>query len=96
MPFALQVIKENIPGEVIPIASEGITLGRSSGHILFEDVEISGLQCSIKFMSGELILTDHGSRNGTFVNGIKIEKAKLKASDTIRLGDHQFRVVEWP
>lgn len=96
MPFALQVIKDNIPGEILPLTPEGMTLGRSSGHLLFEDVEISGLQCSIKFVSGELILTDHGSRNGTFVNGSRVEKARLKASDVIRLGEHQFRVVEWP
>jgi pSer/pThr/pTyr-binding forkhead associated (FHA) protein len=96
MPFALQVIKDNTPGEILPLAPEGLTLGRSSGHLLFEDVEISGLHCSIKFMGGELILTDHGSRNGTFVNGSRVEKAKLKASDEIRLGEHQFRVIEWP
>lgn len=96
MPFALQIIKDNIPGEILPLTSEGITLGRSSGHVLFEDVEISGLQCSIKFVSGELVITDHGSRNGTFVNGVKIEKSKLKTSDVILIGNYQFRVVEWP
>lgn len=96
MPIALQFIKDDIPGEILPLTSEGITLGRSSGHVLFEDVEISGVQCSIKFISGALVITDHGSRNGTFVNGLKIEKSKLKPSDVIMIGSYQFRVVEWP
>lgn len=96
MPFALQFFKDNAPAEILPVTSEGVTLGRSSGHILFEDVEVSGLQCTIKYVSGELVIMDHGSRNGTFVNGSRVEKSKLKVSDIVQIGEYRFRVVEWP
>jgi pSer/pThr/pTyr-binding forkhead associated (FHA) protein len=96
MPFALQFFKDNSPAEILPVTSEGVTLGRSSGHILFEDVEVSGLHCTIKYVAGELVIVDHGSRNGTFVNGSRVEKSKLKVSDIVQIGEYRFRVVEWP
>jgi pSer/pThr/pTyr-binding forkhead associated (FHA) protein len=96
MPFALQVIKNDVPDEIIPIPAEGLTIGRSSGHLIFEDIEVSGLHCSLKFLSGSLVITDHGSRNGTYVNGSRVEKTRLAPSDVVGVGGHRFRVVEWP
>ena len=35
----------------------------------------------------EVSITDLGSTKGTFVNGTKITKQKLKAGDEVRIGD---------
>ncbi len=38
-------------------------------------------------------ITDLGSRNGTFVNGDRIETQMLVHDDTIRLGEYEVRFV---
>lgn len=36
--------------------------------------------------SGNLVVTDEGSRNGTFVDGARVERAELTLADELRLG----------
>jgi pSer/pThr/pTyr-binding forkhead associated (FHA) protein len=96
MPFALQVMDGQLPGEVLPIVGNEITLGRSSGLILLEDTEVSGKHCTIQMLAGDLFVVDHGSRNGTLVNGQKIDRVKVRAGDRIKVGSSEFRVVDWP
>jgi pSer/pThr/pTyr-binding forkhead associated (FHA) protein len=37
-------------------------------------------------------IVDHGSRNGTFVNGRRVERAQVGPSDRIGIGYHEFRL----
>jgi pSer/pThr/pTyr-binding forkhead associated (FHA) protein len=37
-------------------------------------------------------IVDRGSRNGTFVNGRRVERARLRPSDRIGIGYHEFRL----
>ena len=41
--------------------------------------------------SGQFILTDLGSANGVWVNGMRIQRAVLKPGDEIKVGDNYFR-----
>ncbi len=96
MPFALQLLHGERAGEVLPVLANSITIGRSSGEILLEDTEVSGKHCSVQMNSGELIIVDHASRNGTFLNGRRVERNRLRAGDTVQVGQISFRIVEWP
>ncbi|MBM3381237.1 MAG: FHA domain-containing protein [Betaproteobacteria bacterium] len=96
MPFALQVMEGQLPGEILPILSNEITLGRSSGQLLLEDTEVSGKHCTIQMLAGELFVVDHGSRNGTLVNGQKVDRLKLRTGDRLKVGGNEFRIVDWP
>ena len=40
---------------------------------------------------GEIVLTDPGSTNGSFVNDEKTNRAVLKSGDELRLGETIFR-----
>jgi pSer/pThr/pTyr-binding forkhead associated (FHA) protein len=40
---------------------------------------------------GEYVLTDAGSRTGTFVNDSRVEKTVLHEGDVIRVGNAQFQ-----
>jgi hypothetical protein len=42
---------------------------------------------------GEVVLTDPGSTNGSFVNGEKITRSVLKNGDELRLGESVFRLT---
>ena len=54
---------------------------------------ISTNHCEIFFGGGGVVVRDKGSTNGTFVNGRRIQAAKLGAGDTLHLGHLQL-VVE--
>lgn len=96
MPFALQLMDGQRSGEILPLISNSVTIGRSTGEILIEDTEVSGRHCTVQMNAGELIIVDHASRNGTFLNGRRIERNRLRAGDTLQVGQAVFRIVEWP
>ncbi|MFH1808453.1 MAG: AgmX/PglI C-terminal domain-containing protein [Pseudomonadota bacterium] len=67
-----------------------IKIGRlASAHLKLDDPKVSRIHAVIEVTaSGEDIsIIDMGSAEGTFVNGDKVTKVKLKDGDEIRLGD---------
>jgi two-component system, cell cycle response regulator len=77
----------------IPLEREEVILGRSLGA----DVRVNDSKASrrhakieVKESSGvtEYILTDMNSRNGTFLNGRRIETESLRNGDKVAIGDH--------
>jgi hypothetical protein len=47
----------------------------------------------VEVMDGEVSIVDLGSTRGTFVNGQKITKAKLRTGDSIQLGDTRVEIA---
>lgn len=68
--------------------SGSATIGRSpDATIMLDDAEISRLHARIsRTEPGVLVLEDLGSRNGTFVNGIRVKRRALALGDKIRIG----------
>ena len=67
-----------------------VTIGRSPGNDvpLTWDSEVSRLHAELERLGDEWIITDEGlSRNGSFVNGERIEaRRRLRDGDVIRIG----------
>jgi len=83
------VMEGGQPGEVYELDDDTV-IGRSKGEITFpHDGFMSGRHARIERRGGSFILTDEGSRNGTFVK-IKGE-VELKPGDTILVGKQLFR-----
>lgn len=57
-----------------------------NGVVLLPDPEISSCHCTLDSTGAGIMLEDSGSRNGTFVNEIRILKALLDKDCTIQLG----------
>lgn len=74
-------------GELV-LGSRVVTIGRNpDSDLLVADDRVSRIHCAIRIgESGVYQLKDLKSRNGTFVNGERIESANLKAGDQIRIG----------
>jgi len=68
--------------------SESATIGRSpDATIMLDDAEISRLHARISRTDpGAFLLEDLGSRNGTFVNGTRVNRRLLAYGDKIRVG----------
>lgn len=83
------VMEGGQPGEVYDLEDDTL-IGRSSGAITFpHDGFMSGKHARIVRRGSSFILTDEGSRNGTFVK-IKGE-VEIKPGDTILVGKQLFR-----
>jgi pSer/pThr/pTyr-binding forkhead associated (FHA) protein len=71
-----------------------IIVGRSSDldMVLVEDM-VSRKHAKITASGDQIVIQDLGSTNGTFVNGEKIKKARLKEGDRILIGTSIIKLV---
>jgi pSer/pThr/pTyr-binding forkhead associated (FHA) protein len=93
--FRLEVKFQNLTmKEYIPREECNLTFGRhGENDIVLRDSSVSRHHaCFIK--EGEnLFITDKGSKNGTIVNGLKVESVRLEDGDVVRIGDNLVIVV---
>jgi hypothetical protein len=75
-------------GKSYPIGEKGLIVGRDPGQcdIVISDPNVSRLHAWVTMKKGEVVVIDRGSTNGTYVNNVKVENAKLKSGDVIQLG----------
>ena len=93
--FALKFISGKYQGEEFPIASEReIFIGRATDLdvVLVEDM-VSRKHAKISFAGDVLTIEDLGSTNGTFVNGEKVRRARLKEGDRVLIGTSIVRIA---
>lgn len=65
-----------------------MVFGRDSGcAIRFDDPLVSRRHAEISFVDGRWQVADLGSRNGTWLDGARIERAPLPARSTVRLSE---------
>ncbi len=95
MQVKLKVIGGKNDGREIRLSVPEFVIGRGEeAHLKPSSDLISRKHCSVKIENGSVVIADMGSRNGTFVNGEKIEKPHdAKSGDTLRVGRLQFEVV---
>jgi Nif-specific regulatory protein len=79
-----------LKGQVITLATE-TSIGRaSSNHIAVSDPSLSRRHCLITSAETGFRLTDLGSSNGAYVNGMPVRERLLEHGDQIALGDSVF------
>jgi pSer/pThr/pTyr-binding forkhead associated (FHA) protein len=87
------VFKEGpFAGRRVEVDAE-VVVGREDAGLTIEDEEISRRHAVIRPSDDGIEIEDLGSRNGTFVNGARIESATpLAGGDTVKLGQTVFEV----
>lgn len=80
----------------IKVERERTVLGRSrDADIFIPDQWLSRMHAEILLDRGGLMVADLGSKNGTLVNGLRIQgPTPLRKGDQIKLGDHLV-TVQW-
>jgi hypothetical protein len=87
----LEGISEGFKGKQFNLGLEAIRLGRgSSCTITILDPRVSREHAEIRFENGFFVITDLGSTHGTFVDGVRAQRAQLQSGSRIRLGDTEF------
>ena len=78
-----------------PLDEDLLTIGRSeSADVKIDGDFISRIHARILRIGMDSVLEDAGSKNGTWVNGEKIERHVLRHGDVIRVGSGNFRFVD--
>jgi pSer/pThr/pTyr-binding forkhead associated (FHA) protein len=93
--YALRFISGKYQGGEFPLRMDReIIVGRSSelDMVLVEDM-VSRKHAKITTSGDQIIIQDLGSTNGTFVNGEKIKKVRLKEGDRILIGTSIIKLV---
>lgn len=69
-----------------------ITLGRETADIVLHDPVVSKVHCAVEVYGDVIVLRDHGSASGTFLNDLQIKEELLKDRDKIRLGNTVLQI----
>ena len=79
-------------------SKESVTVGRSSkSRLVIKEATISRTHCQIDYVNGLFYITDLGSTNGTFIDGVKLTprvKTPFASSSHLRLGSVDCELLE--
>jgi pSer/pThr/pTyr-binding forkhead associated (FHA) protein len=87
--WILRTITEDVPERTFRVLPGTVrTIGRAAGADFIVDAAlVSRVHCRVTALpDGQLEVRDLESTNGTFVNGQRIEAARLSSGDTLQVG----------
>ena len=87
--WILRTVTEDLPEKTFRIMPGAVkTIGRATGADFIVDAAlVSRVHCRLSAMpNGELEVRDLDSTNGTYVNGARVETARLASGDKLRVG----------
>ncbi len=90
----LFIVHGNDRAHHVKLGETAVTLGRGPGaDVVLKDDRASKVHCSVRVGPGDTVeVVDLGSRNGTFVDGERIEKTTLRLNSQLRVGHTILRL----
>jgi len=90
MPF-LRHTAPGSPPRFIPLVKDVLVIGRGQDcDVVLEDGNASRRHCQIRKWAGRYSIEDLQSKNGTYLNGMKVSTAELGDGDLIAIGDQMI------
>ncbi|MBE0416253.1 MAG: FHA domain-containing protein [Coriobacteriia bacterium] len=87
----LMVRKGPEVGERLFIDRPRLTVGRDPEcDIFLNDITVSRSHAVLEMVGSEVSIRDVGSLNGTYVNGVRVDKASLADGDIVQVGKFQM------
>lgn len=95
MQVKLRVMRGSSSGKEIGLKGPKFVIGRAEDcHMRARSDAISRRHCAVLIRSSHVSVRDLGSRNGTYVNGVRIESEHaLQDGDHLQVGPLEFTVV---
>jgi transcriptional regulator with PAS, ATPase and Fis domain len=91
----LRVVAGPDEGRMAAVDTLPVTIGRSVDNGLhLVDTAVSRLHCELVPEGDYFLLRDNGSRNGTFVNGVRVFTVGLERGARVRIGETTLHFVE--
>ncbi len=96
--FALRILTGSQAGQIVPLIVGYNIIGRSpTCQVKLASNSVSKEHATILMTEdGKVILTDMNSRNGSFVNGLRVQNQKLAPGDKLTFHDVVVDVLELP
>src|SRR5262249_13844272 len=95
--LAFRVLRNGKEIESRPFLQNAIKIGRiKSSHLILDDGSVSRLHALVENAGTAIEIVDLGSASGTFVNGKKVRKSKLRHGDQIVIGTFQLELTIGP
>ena len=89
--YSLSISRHQQPAEEYILRHETVTIGRGSENdIQLADTTVSQQHARFLVTENTLLIEDLGSTNGTYVNGQRIDKHRLKKGDLVMIGQHRL------
>lgn len=83
-----------LEGDMVPIGNT-LTIGRNKfNQMVLSSQSVSNYHAKIYFEDGRYMLEDLNSTNGTFVNGITVDKKSLQPGDEISISQTVLLVTD--
>ncbi|MGB9804101.1 FhaA domain-containing protein, partial [Desulfofundulus sp.] len=74
-------------GKVFPLQPSTMVIGRrDTCDVVLSDGSVSRRHAQLQYRGGEYVITDLGSTNGVYVNGVRVNSKVLAPGDTIKMG----------
>jgi pSer/pThr/pTyr-binding forkhead associated (FHA) protein len=99
IPLTFEIYKTDSQGETLvrteTLTQDIVKIGKlSSSHLRLDDEAVSRMHAVIEIVGpSEISIIDLGSTKGTWVNGQKVSKAKIKSGDSLLLGSTKIVVT---
>jgi pSer/pThr/pTyr-binding forkhead associated (FHA) protein len=91
MDINLVLLKKNGSHKLFPLPSSVTVIGRRhSCDLCIPLMSVSRRHCQLNYDDGVLKIRDLDSRNGTYLNGKRIDEAVIQAGDSIKIGPLTF------
>ena len=90
----LFIVHGNDRGHHVKLSETAVTLGRGPGaDVVLNDDRASKVHCSVRVAPGDTVeVADLGSRNGTFIDGERVDKTILRLNSQLRIGHTILRL----
>jgi hypothetical protein len=93
--WALRVLSGPQAGQIFKLKNGTNTIGREPGcNVILSSSGVSKQHAKLDVFDDKIIISDLGSRNGTFANGIKIQSLRLTGSEKLSLHEILFEIIE--
>ena len=78
-------------GERFYLDRPSVSIGRDpSADIFLNDITVSREHATLRVTGDEVSIADAGSLNGTYVNGVSVDRAVLRNGDALQVGRFQM------
>lgn len=85
--YVLEILDGDRAGEVVPVASTALRIGRKPGNdLVLADEKTSGVHAEVVLEGDRHVLRDLGSTNGTFLDGKRVTEIVLTPGDVVTVG----------
>lgn len=94
MPEIIVKLGDNVVQKYF-FVQESMSVGRApDNEIVIENLAVSRAHSVIRREEEHYVVTDLGSSNGTYVNGVKVKKTELVDKDVITIGKHKLHFYD--